>query len=96
MNKAQRQRQLNITADAIFSGGITDEEYERIAERVHYRFCAWCGDEYRWTLQTYTGPKNDKGNDQHCTRRCVEQAEIHNAPLIKPQPKGLTVEGWDV
>lgn len=96
MNKAQRQHQLNITADAIFSGGISDDEYERIRERAHYRPCAWCGDEYRWTLQSYTGPKNSKGNDQHCSRRCLEQAERHNAPLIRPQPKGETFENWDI
>lgn len=96
MNKAQRERKLNVTADAIFSGGITDDEYERIREQVNYRPCAWCGKTFRWTLQFFPGPKTDNGSDKYCAPRCVEQAERHYAPSIKPQPKGVTIDGWDV
>lgn len=109
----------------------------------NYRPCAWCGDEYRWTLQSYTGPARELG-DHYCTERCRRAAiqdavkmaipcgngnckntvllpsdgsaffwsartgyefrELYcaecnprfNAPLIKPQPQGTRIDGWDV
>lgn len=94
--KAQRQRKLNLTADAIFSGGVSEEEYERIREQANYRPCAGCGKTFRWTLQFYPGPTNERGNDKYCDPRCVEKAEREHAPQIKPQPKGVQVDGWDV
>lgn len=30
---------------------------------------------------------------RYCSERC---RDISNAPMIKPQPKGETVDGWDV
>jgi hypothetical protein len=95
MDKAQRERKLNITADAIFSNGITDDEYERIKEQANYRPCAWCGKTFRWTLQFFPGPKTNNGNDKYCDPRCVEQAERKHAPLNNLQATdGTIVDGW--
>lgn len=89
--KAQRQRKLNLTADAIFSSGISEEEYEAIQEAANYRPCAWCGKSYRWTLLSYTGPMAKLG-DQYCDPRCVEKAEREHALLNKQQSTSTTSE----
>lgn len=92
--RMRRERQIR-SVDLTFRQSVSEEEYEGMAEAANYRPCAYCGDEFRWTLQSYPGPMTQLG-DQYCSIRCVENAERDHAPLIKPQPKGLTVEGWDV
>lgn len=32
----------------------------------------------------------------HDQQRQIERLERESAPLVKPQPKGVQVEGWDV
>lgn len=95
MNHQQRQRKINLAVDAVFGGGITDEEYEQIKEAANYRPCPECGDSFRWTLQFYPGPMAKLG-DKYCSERCVRSAERENAPLIKTQPKGQKIDNWDV
>lgn len=49
--------------------------------------CAGC------TRQTAIGSAIEAERKFFCSERCRER-EL--APLIKPQPKGLCVDGWDV
>lgn len=97
MNKDQRQRKLNLAADAIFSGGITEDDYEAIKEAANYRPCPHCGDSFRWTLAFSQGPMTRLG-DKYCKKSCAEAAEREHAPMIKPQDKPIhndpALIGW--
>lgn len=95
LKQQQRACTLNIVANAVFSGGIDESEYDALVEAANYCACAWCGNRFRRTLHFYSGPTTGRGN-KYCSAHCVEQAEREHAPLRKPQTAGLVIEGWDL
>ena len=91
MNRQQRQHKLNLTAEAIFSGGITEDQYEAIRQAAQYRGCPVCPDSF----PVAEGIRGDNGK-LYCSQGCFEVAERESAPMIKPQPKGTVFEGWQI
>ena len=96
MDKEQRQRKLNRTAEIIFSGSATEDEYAELVQAAQYRGCPVCRDSF--LLKEGIGGANGR---RYCSQGCMECAERDNAPMVKPQPKGFKVMDahggvWDV
>jgi len=80
---------------ALQKGGLTEEEYEAIAEAARWRNCPRCGKEFHIS-QGFAGPVIPRRGFLYCSANCVEDSERENAPISKPQPTGIKVDGWDV
>ena len=80
--RMRRDHQVR-SVDLTFRQTITEEEYAEMAEAANYRPCPYCGDEFRFTLQSYPGPMTKLG-DRYCTERCVRASERKNAPYGVP------------
>lgn len=96
MNKEQRQRKLNRTAEIIFSGNVTEDDFAELLRAAQYRGCPVCRDSF----QVKEGVSGADGR-RYCSQGCMECAERDNAPMVKPQPTGLKVMDasggvWDV
>lgn len=39
---------------------------------------------------------NDSTLEVFCSKACAESRERSKAPLVKPQPKGVRLDGWDI
>lgn len=92
--QSQRERQVR-SLDLIFSGSITDDEYQELVEASKWRACPYCGDQFNVALG-FDGPNNGHGGTRYCSPRCVERAEIAGAPLVKPASNVVTIDGYDV
>lgn len=94
--RAQQERDRQARSiDLVFRASLNEDEYQELVEAAKWRACPYCGKEFNVTLG-FDGPDNCHGGARYCSPRCVERAEIAGAPLVKPAPQTVSIDGYDV
>lgn len=90
MNRERQARSIDLT----FRASISEDEFAEMAENAKWRGCPYCGDEFN-VSKGFDGPDSPKGN-RYCSPRCVSATERETATMVKTQPAGFQLEGWDL
>lgn len=78
----------------VFADNVTEEEYAALVEAARFTECPNCSTSYL-RAAGISGPLSSRGN-RYCSLKCAEIASRSAAPLRKPQPIGVKIDGWDV